>query len=94
MTVFLLTSFLCRLNSKSEKKSVFGGKTRMVSGVLRVARRGCGAKAPPLAARPEVGTTREGCRVVCLIQARLYQMIVRSVFSVSCPSCGAPLALT
>ena len=30
----------------------------------------------------------------CLIQARLYQMIVRSVFTVSCPSCGAPLALT
>ena len=36
----------------------------------------------------------EGCCVVCLIQARLYQMIVRSVFAVSCPSCGAPWALT
>jgi len=66
----------------------------MGSGVLRVARGGCGAKAPPLAARPEVGTAREGCRVICLIQARLYPMIVRSVFSVSCPSCGAPLVLT
>ena len=36
----------------------------------------------------------ESRHVVCLIQARLYQMIVRSVFIVSCPSCGAPLALT
>ena len=39
-------------------------------------------------------TVTEGCRVVCLIQARLYQIIVRSFFTVSCPSCGAPLALT
>jgi len=37
---------------------------------------------------------RKSCRVVCRIQARLYQMIVRSVLSVSCASCGAPLALT
>jgi len=36
----------------------------------------------------------ESCRVVCLIQAHLYQMIIRSVFTVFCPSCGAPLALT
>ena len=42
----------------------------------------------------EVWTAIESCRVICLIQARLYQMIVRSVFTVSCPSCGAPLALT
>jgi len=28
----------------------------------------------------EVGTAIESRRVVCLIQARLYQMIVRSVF--------------
>ena len=27
-------------------------------------------------------------------RARLYQMIVRSVFTVSCPSCGALLAFT
>jgi len=36
---------------------------------------------------------RRGCRVVCLIRERLYQMIIRSVFTVSCPSCGAPLVL-
>ena len=34
------------------KKSVFLEKFRINSGVLRVARGGCGAKAPPLAARP------------------------------------------
>jgi len=42
----------------------------------------------------EVGKAVESRRVVCLIQARLYQMIVRSVFTVSCPVCGAPVALT
>jgi len=39
-------------------------------------------------------TATEGCRVVCLIQARLYQMIVRSVCTVSCPSCGSVLSKT
>ena len=29
-------------------------------------------------------------RVVCLIQARLHEMIVRRVFTVSGQSCGAP----
>jgi len=42
----------------------------------------------------EVWTAIESRRVDRLIQARLYQMIVCSVFTVSCSSCGAPLALT
>jgi len=37
---------------KNEEKIVFLGKFRINSGVLRVARGGSGAKAPPLAARP------------------------------------------
>jgi len=36
-----------------KKKVFFGEKFRMGSGVLRVARGGSGAKAPPPAARPE-----------------------------------------
>jgi len=35
-------------------KSVFLDKFRINSGVLRVARGGCGAKAPPLATRPKL----------------------------------------
>jgi len=35
-------------------KSVFLDKFRINSGILRVARGGCGAKAPPLAARPKL----------------------------------------
>ena len=44
----------------------------------------------------EVSCRREGRhgRVVCLLQAHLFQMIVHSVFTVSSPSCGAPLVLT
>jgi len=42
------------LNSKNVKKSGFWGTVHMVSGWLRVARGGSGAKAPPLAARPKV----------------------------------------
>jgi len=37
---------------KIRKNRIFWGKFRMSSGVLRVARGGSGAKAPPLAARP------------------------------------------
>jgi len=39
---------------KKCEKNGFWGTVRMSSGVLRVARCGSGAKAPPLAARPKV----------------------------------------
>ena len=39
-------------------------------------------------------TAREGCRVVCLLQSRLYQIIICSVCALSFPSCGARFALT
>jgi len=48
------------LNSKNVKKMGFGRTVRMSSGVLRVARGGSGAKAPPLAARPKVEISTGG----------------------------------
>jgi len=46
--------------SNLSKKSVVLDKFRVDSGVLRVARGGCGAKAPPLAVRPDDTTPQFG----------------------------------
>ena len=43
---------------------------------------------------PVLRRWRRGRRVFCPIKARLYHLMVRSVFAVSCPSLGAPLMLT
>ena len=38
-------------------------------------------------------TARWDCRVFCTMQAYLYQVVVRSVFDLSCPAFGAPFFL-